>query len=91
MDKVVLQYSEACLSQTLNKTGLSGYLLLQFWSYSFNILYDVYTHNGGVHDHRILMVRREHHLLRRLLKETRKEACPPLDNYGVIFLKMKCL
>jgi hypothetical protein len=33
--------------------GLSGYLLLQFWSYSFNILYDVYTHNGGVHVHRI--------------------------------------
>ena len=26
--------------------GLSGYLL-QFWSYSFNILYDVYAHNGG--------------------------------------------
>ena len=25
--------------------GLSGYLLLQFWIYSFNILYDVYTHN----------------------------------------------
>ena len=24
---------------------------------SFNILYDVYTHNGGVHVHRILMVR----------------------------------
>ena len=34
---------------------LSGYLLLQFWSYSFNILYDVYTHNGGVHVHRILI------------------------------------
>ena len=34
--------------------GLSGYLL-QFWSYSFNILYDVYTHNGGVHVHRILI------------------------------------
>ena len=29
---------------------------------SFNILYDVYTHNGGVHVHRILMVRRGHHL-----------------------------
>jgi hypothetical protein len=42
--------------------GLSGYLLLQFWSYSFNILYDVYTHNGGVHVHMILMVRRGHHL-----------------------------
>ena len=39
-----------------------GYLLLQFWSYSFNILYDVYTHNGGVHVHRILMVRRGHDL-----------------------------
>ena len=35
--------------------GLSGYLLLQFWSYSFNILYDVYTHNGDVHVHRILI------------------------------------
>ena len=35
--------------------GLSGYLLLQFWSYSFNILQDVYTHNGGVHIHRILI------------------------------------
>ena len=35
--------------------GLSGYLLLQFWSYSFNMLYDVYTHNAGVHVHRILI------------------------------------
>ena len=35
--------------------GLSGYLLLQFWSYSFNILQDVYTHNGGVHVHRIVI------------------------------------
>ena len=35
--------------------GLSGYLLLQFWSYSFNIFQDVYTHNGGVHVHRILI------------------------------------
>jgi hypothetical protein len=34
--------------------GLSGYLL-QFWSYSFDILYDVYTHHGGVHVHRILI------------------------------------
>jgi hypothetical protein len=24
-------------------------------SYSFNIVYDVYTHNGGVHVHRILI------------------------------------
>jgi hypothetical protein len=30
-------------------------LLLQFWIYSFNILHDVYTHNGGVHVHRILI------------------------------------
>ena len=29
--------------------------LSQFWSYSFNILQDVYTHNGGVHVHRILI------------------------------------
>jgi len=29
--------------------------LSPFWSYSFNILYDVYTHNGGVHVHRILI------------------------------------
>ena len=35
--------------------GLSGYLLLQFWSCSFNIFQDVYTHNGGVHVHRILI------------------------------------
>ena len=42
--------------------GLFGYLLLQFWSYSFNILQDVYTHNGGVHINRILVVRRGHHL-----------------------------
>ena len=35
--------------------GLSVYLLLQFWSYSFNILYDVYAHNGGVHVHMILI------------------------------------
>ena len=34
---------------------LSGYLLLQFWSYRFNILQDVYTHNGGVYVHRILI------------------------------------
>jgi hypothetical protein len=33
--------------------GLSCYLLLQFWSYIFNIVQDVYTHNGGVHVHRI--------------------------------------
>jgi hypothetical protein len=38
-----------------NVHGLSGYLLLQFWSYSFNILYDVYTHYEGVHVHRILI------------------------------------
>jgi hypothetical protein len=37
-------------------------LLLQFWSYSFNILYDDYTHNGGVHVHMMLMVRWWHHL-----------------------------
>ena len=35
--------------------ALSGYLLLQFWSYSFNILQDVYTQNGGVHVYRILI------------------------------------
>ena len=35
--------------------GLSGYLLLQFWSHSFNIFLDVYTHNGGVHVHKILI------------------------------------
>ena len=34
--------------------GLSGYLL-QFWSYSFNILQDVYIHNGVVNAHRILI------------------------------------
>ena len=39
----------------------SGYRYM-FWSYSFNILYAVYTHNGGVHVHRILMVRWGHHL-----------------------------
>ena len=47
-----------CSSVRIQIHGLSGYLLLQFWSYSFNILYDVYTHNGGVHVHSILMVRR---------------------------------
>ena len=36
--------------------GLSGYFLLQFWSYNFNILQDVYTHNGGVHVHRSLIL-----------------------------------
>ena len=51
-----------CSSVRIQIHGLSGYLLLQFWSYSFNILYDVYTHNGGVHVHRILMGRRGHHL-----------------------------
>jgi hypothetical protein len=29
---------------------------LQFWSYSFNILHDVYTHHGSVHVHRILIL-----------------------------------
>ena len=37
------------------KLSTKAYLLLQFWSYSFNIVYDVYTHNGGVHVHRILI------------------------------------
>ena len=36
-----------CSSVRIQIHGLSGYLLLQFQSYSFNILYDVYTHNGG--------------------------------------------
>ena len=43
------------LSIRIQIHGLFGYLLLQFWSYSFNILQDVYTHNGGVHVHRILI------------------------------------
>ena len=51
-----------CSSIQIQIHGLFGYLLLQFWSNSFNILYDVYTHNGGVHVHRILMVRWGHHL-----------------------------
>ena len=34
--------------------GWGGYLL-QFWSYSFNILQVVYRHNGGVLVHRILI------------------------------------
>ena len=42
-----------CPSVRIQIHGLSSYLLLQFWSYSFNILQDVYTHNGGVHIHRI--------------------------------------
>ena len=50
-----------CSSVRIQILGLSGYPL-QFWSYSFNILQDVYTHNGGVHVHRILMVSRGHHL-----------------------------
>ena len=45
----------SCSSVRIQIHGLSGYLLLQFWSYSFNISYDVYTHNGGVHVHRILI------------------------------------
>ena len=35
--------------------GLFGYLLLQFKSYRFHILQNVYTHNGGMHVHRILI------------------------------------
>ena len=46
-----------CSSVRIQIHDLSGYILLQIWSYSFNILQDVYTHNGGVHVHRILMVR----------------------------------
>ena len=44
-----------CSSVRIQIHGLSGYLLLQFWSYSFNIVQDVYTRNGGVHVHRILI------------------------------------
>ena len=43
-----------CSSVQIQIHGLSGYLL-HFWSYSFNILQDVHTHNGGVHVHRILI------------------------------------
>ena len=43
------------LSVRIQIHGLFCYLLLQFWSYSFNILQDVYTHNGGGHVHRILI------------------------------------
>ena len=48
-------HSFVCSSVRIQIHGLSGYLLLQFWGYSFNILYDVYTHIGGVHVHRILI------------------------------------
>ena len=41
------------LSVQIQIHGLLYYLLLQFQSYSFNILKDVYRHNGGVHVHRI--------------------------------------
>ena len=34
--------------------AISSYSL-QFWSNSFNILYDVYIHNGDVHVHRIFI------------------------------------
>jgi hypothetical protein len=49
MDKVVFARSdfsknEVCLQDTHVIHGLSGYLPLQFWSYNFNILKDVYTH-----------------------------------------------
>ena len=43
-----------CSSVRIQIHGLSGYLLLQFWSYSFNILYNVYTHNGGQLVHNFL-------------------------------------
>ena len=70
-----------CSSVLIQIHGLSGYLLLQFWSYSFNILQNVYTHNGGVHVHRILMVRQGHHLCLRhtsFLKKSllAKRLCP---------------
>ena len=44
-----------CLSVRKQIHGLFGYLLPQYWSYSFNIQQDVYTHYGGVHVHRILI------------------------------------
>ena len=47
--------SSVRLSVRIQIHDLFGYLLLQFWSYSFNILQDVYTHHGGVHVHRILI------------------------------------
>jgi hypothetical protein len=73
---------------------LSGYLLLQFWSYSFNILQDVYTHNGGVTMElgNIQKISKNAFLLK-----TRKEVCPTLDNYGQSCFvrndlkKMKCV
>ena len=40
-----------CSSVRIQIHGLSGYLILQFQSYSFKIVY-VYTHNGGLHVHR---------------------------------------
>ena len=47
-----MTWTSFCWSVRIQIHGLSGYLLLQFWSYSFNILYDVYTH---VHVHRIFI------------------------------------
>ena len=40
-----------CLSIGIRIHCLSGYLLIQFWRYNFNILVDVHTLNEGVHDH----------------------------------------
>ena len=48
-------YALVCSSVRIQIHGLSGQLLLQFLSYSFNILQDVYTHNGGVHVNRMLI------------------------------------
>jgi hypothetical protein len=36
-------------------SSVRPFVPLQFWSYSFNILHDVYTHHGSVHVHRILI------------------------------------
>ena len=68
--KMFIHIMEVCMStgfwfssNILEMTGSWTYMVCPaISSYSFNILWDVYTHNRGVHVHRILMVRRGHHL-----------------------------
>ena len=78
------------LSVRIQIHGLFGYLLLQFWSYGFDILYDVYnTHNGGVHVHRILIFIKYSQNDRQLdlshfvrLSGYRYMVCPAISSYS---------
>ena len=71
------------LSVRIQIHGLFSYLLLQFWSYSFNILQDVYTHNGGVDIHRILI------FIKYLIMTGSWSSCPSYGQAGASFVSYR--